>query len=306
MPKTTESILDLTSQLAGFKIHLEAANRSPHTLAKYLMVARQLIDFLRARGMPTATASVHREHVESFIADTLESGLAAATANTRYQALRVFFAYLVDEGEITASPMERMKPPIVPEVLVPVVDDELLRRILKGCSGRDFEGLRDAALFRLFAGTGPRLSEVAGMRVEDIDFNYRVTTVLGKGRRPRTVPFSPRTGQALVRYLKARSRHPLADSPDKGPMWLGLRGPLTPSGIRQMVWRRSEAAGQRIHPHQLRHTFAHTWLADGGGETDLMMLAGWRSRSMLSRYGRSAAEERAIAAHHRSSLTDRF
>ena len=78
------------------------------------------------------------------------------------------------------------------------------------------------AMLRTFIESGCRLGEVAGPKVEDVDFEEDVVYVVGKGRRPRRVAFGAKTGQALDKYLRLRSRHPQASSPT---LWLGRRGP---------------------------------------------------------------------------------
>jgi site-specific recombinase XerD len=94
--------------------HLRAQRMSPATLSTYGTSARQLAAFLADRGMPTTRAGITREHIEAFVSDLL-ARFKPATAHNRYRALRTFFGWLVDEGEIRESPMARMRPPRLPE-----------------------------------------------------------------------------------------------------------------------------------------------------------------------------------------------
>lgn len=171
-------------------------------------------------------------------------------------------------------------------------------------SRQRFTDRRDTAILRLFIDTGMRLGELTGLRMKDIDFEANLALVVGKGSRPRLCPFERRTARALDRYLRARARRRSATGAE---LWLGHAGRMTESGIAGIIRRRARQAGiAGVHPHRFRHTFAHLWLLQGGNKTDLMRLAGWRSRTMLERYGASAADMRARQARVRFGPGDRI
>jgi site-specific recombinase XerD len=287
----------------SFRRTLEAENKSPRTIEAYTDAVRLLATFCQAHGQPLLAGELRREHIQEFIADQL-ARWKPATAHNRYRGLHAFFKWAVAEGDLTASPMDGMKPSQLSEQPVEVIRLEHLARLLKTCEGRDFTSRRDTAIILLLVDTGMRRAECVGMTLEDVDLDQRIVWVLGKGRRPRALPIGRKTAQAVDRYLRAREGHRLAHLPH---LWVGRNGPMTPSGIYQVVHDRARAAGlPAMHPHQLRHAFATSWLAEGGNENELMLVAGWKSRTMIDRYTKATAVERARASHARLSPADRL
>jgi site-specific recombinase XerC len=259
---------------------------------------------------PTEPADISAKHIRAWITYRLDT-TSPGNANNNYRALQAWFNWLLDEDEIEAHPMARMKPPKVPEQPVPIVPDDLMHKVLTQCAGKDLLARRDEAIIRLLWDTGARLSEVAGLNLDDLDLTVDVIRVLGKGGKMRAIPFSPKTGKAIGRYLRVRARQ---DNAHLSALWLAdrNRGALKANGIKIMLRRRGREAGvndelgRNLHAHLGRHSVAHHWQAAEGSEGDLMLVMGWTTPQMARRYGKSAATERAHASARRLRLGDRL
>ncbi|MBB5156890.1 tyrosine-type recombinase/integrase [Saccharopolyspora phatthalungensis] len=120
--------------------------------------------------------------------------------------------------------------------MIPIIAEDDTTKLLDACKVRDFAGIRDTALIRLYATAGARLSEIVLLSLEDIDMATESIRIHGKAGKDRQVRFGPKTGRALSRYLRARAKHPGAHLP---ALWLAVRGgrALQPNGVKLRLRR---------------------------------------------------------------------
>lgn len=305
LPLPPDDAGDLAALAQSFARDCRDRELSPNTIYVYLTGITLFGRFLAERGMPRSVAQITGEHVREFLRE-LRFDKSANTVASRFRALSAFFKWCLAEGEVVKSPLERVQRPKIVVAPPDLIDDDDVRKLLAACQGTDFLSRRDTAIIRLFFDVGCRRSELAYLRVQDVELNASipVVTFVGKGRQIRTVAIAGKAAAAIDRYLRIRAKHKHAKSP---ALWIGRRGPLVDGAIDLMLKRRAAEAGVSIHAHQFRHLYAHTALSHPEvKEGDVMAQAGWRSRDMLARYGASAAAERARQAHVRLGLGDRL
>lgn len=297
---------DLELLLGDFFEHLTAQGKAPTTVKTYVGYARRFARFQVDQDLATDVTEVERRHVAAYLRFAAR-GNGQATHVSAYNSLRSFFAYLIEVGEIDASPIigvPRPKdPPLAP---VPILPDDAPQRMIHVAQEHrhGLWALRDEAIIRLFWDTPARISELANLTVTDVDLEERSIQVLGKGSKWRQMRFDRQTAKVLRRYIAARKHRWTPELGDH--LWVGKGGGrfprpgMTKGGIYEMIQRTGQRAGLgNIRPHQFRHTFADRWLQAGGGEIDLLQLGGWSSPKMLMRYGRAGAERRALSAYDR-------
>jgi site-specific recombinase XerD len=291
---------------------LEDRDLSPNTVSTYLTGIKKFGEFLDAHGMPMQVESITGEHIREYLRWLADSGQASNTRANRYKGLAAFFKWLVEEDEIRArdNPMLKIKRPVIQQAPPPILSDDNVSALLAACRGGDFEARRDMAIIRLFFDIGIRRSGLAYLRVQDVDIEHYppTVTVVGKGQRGQrhvyTAAIGRKTASAMDRYLRAREHHKHAG--EEG-LWLGRQGALRDNAIALMLLRRGKQAGVTIHAHLFRHKFAHDQLSEPDvKEGDVLEQGGWRDPTMLRRYARSAAAERARQAHARKDLSSRL
>lgn len=292
---------NLDALVDSWELSLRAERKSPQTVKTYGTGVRQYLAWCATTDRP---AVIDRPTVNGFTAALLEQGREAATVRSRQLAVRRFSEWLTDEGELPADPLLGIKAPKLDAKVVEPLTEDQLRAMLKACTGPDLRERRDEALIRFMVETGARASETAHLVLSDVDLTAGTAIVRrGKGGKGRVVPFGPQTARAIDRYKRRRAGHRLASTQ---ALWLGDRGKgFTYDALYKALTHRARVAGLTgFHPHQLRHTAAHRWLAAGGSEGGLMAVAGWTRPDMLTRYTKARASERAAAEARALNLGD--
>ena len=196
-----------------------------------------------------------------------ERHLMDNSVQAHINTLRSFFSWLVDEDNIHKSPMRKIKSLKIDKLRSrhPLTAEQL-ELVRDGC-----RGYKEKALVEFLVSSGCRVSEVAGLRVDDIDWRDRKCKVIGKGNKERTVYFSVRAKLMLQLYIAERRGGEALFASSRAPY-----EPLTDRGIEKMISKLGKRIGMErpLYPHLMRHTFASHALNCGMELTIIQHLLG--------------------------------
>lgn len=283
--------------IAGYARHL-ASDRGfgEHTLRAY---QGDLVDLARFAELTGAeeVESIDLELLRDWLWRGSGSGLAASTLGRHAAAARGFTKWLVATGALAADPGARLKAPRPDQHLPRVLTRSQMDGIFDGLAALADTGdpvaVRDLAIVELLYASAIRVSELAGLRVGDLDTARLTVRVLGKGNKERVVPYGVPAARALESYVTSARPQLVATTVDTGRMFLGARGgAITTRTVYELVaslLRELPGTGPS-GPHALRHTAA-THLLDGGADLRAVQeLLGHASLSTTQIYTHVSAE----------------
>ena len=312
--KRDNKVIGLQDLVEGFLFSLQAEGRAGRTHEYYDKLLRHLLNYSRDQRWPHRIDQLEAKHFRQFLSWVSSRSYEynpgnsscrfvkskPSTAWPYYKAVRRLFNWSVAEGLLQENPAKeiRFKAPPPPPIQPYNLDE--LKRFLAVCeldirTGARFTGLRNKAMILLFLDSGLRLSELAQLRLSDLDLEQRLVRVVGKGNKIGMCPFSPKTAKAIWLYLLERKHRAKSDA-----LWVTEEGgQFSVGGLSSSFVYLKKRAGVNSpgRVHRLRHTSALQYLRGAKDSFLLQLFLRHEDLTMSRRYTQGLKQEEAIAAH---------
>ncbi len=292
--------MTLEDHLGVFLDHLRIERGlSANSRAAYRRDLAKLVSYLDVQGI-TAPEQVARQHLLGFLVHLGDTGLSSRSVARAVSAIRGFFSFLLEDGHLDLDPAETLRAPTWGRPLPVTLTLDQVERLLEAPDDSTARGARDRALLEILYATGIRVSELCGLRLDDLRDDGQLLLVRGKGSKQRLVPLGSEAMIALRRYLeKGRGALPGARSRALFP---GPRGtPLRRQSVWKIIRGHARTAGIEapLSPHKLRHSFATHLLQRGADLRAVQALLGHADITTTQIYTH-ITRERLLEVHRRA------
>ncbi|MGX7031107.1 tyrosine recombinase XerC [Vagococcus zengguangii] len=260
---------------------------SEHTKTAYHDDIQDYLDFLVETG-EADFLQVTPQDVRIYLSYLYDKGYSRTSISRKISSLRSFYNFLLQQEQLSENPFSYVQMKKGQLRLPRFLFEKEMDVLFETAKGEGPLDYRNLAILELMYGTGIRVSECAGAKLSDIDFNLGVILVRGKGNKERYVPFGSYAADALVDYIE-NARNELMTKYDKTHEALFVNhygDPITPKGIEYILKQliKKSSLTTDIHPHMLRHTFATHLLNNGADMRTVQELLGHVSLSSTQIY----------------------
>ena len=314
-----QSNLSLETLIKSYLQCLSTEGKSPRTVEFYSSNLKRFTKYLREHNLTESVNSIGLIEARFFIGylqnETCrwenhpnikrEQKLSPYSIHGYVRTMKAFWSWLHAEGYISNNIMTGLKPPKVAKKVIATFSNEQIQKIIAAIGRSTPRGFRDFVIVSILLDTGIRLSEIAGLQVDDIDLTRSCFVVRGKGNIERIVPFGSQVRRLISKYLTQYRPEP--ESSRVGHLLLTSNGlPLNPRSIHSIILRLGRTAGisgVRCSPHTFRHTFAKQYLMQGGDIFSLQRILGHSSLEVVRMYVNLASTD-ILRQHQKFSPVD--
>lgn len=250
-------------------------NFSLHTVREYRTDIEDFLSFLRIEGV-TSLEEVEYIHARLYVTKLYEEKKARTTISRKISSIRSFFRFLNKEYTLDDAAFYSLYHPKKEKKLPHFFYAKELEQLFEANMGESPKELRNMAILELLYATGMRVSELVSIELAQMDFQYSIVRVMGKGRKERIIPFGTYANDAVMRYLQ-EARPRLMKKQHHSFLFVNMRGGvLSTSGVRYILNEMIDKASlhANIYPHMLRHTFATHLLNNGADLRTVQELLG--------------------------------
>ncbi len=248
---------------------------SENTLESYGRDLKKFLLFIESRGI-TSAREIRYGDILDFMTHSREEGLGATSIVRSMVSVKQFFKYLLSEKVLSEDPTAHIKTPKMKKAIPGVISLDDVESILGAPDESTPEGLRDAAMLEILYATGIRVSELIGLKLNDVNFELGFVVVYGKGSKERVVPIGDKARDKLLLYLRD-SRPALLKGRESKALFVTRRGAgMTRQGFWKIIKAQALKAGvtKKISPHTLRHSFATHLLERGADLRTIQIMLG--------------------------------